>query len=195
MAGHQLIYAHLASLARRLPANAVNELADGLIETWQHHLAAGLPAEHAAHAAIAEFGTVDQITEAFVANCPARRTARTLLTTGPIVGACWGASLAVAHAWTWPVPAPAAIAIMVLLLAVVVALAISATSRTSYRRARLGTAGALGIITLDATMLATVLLLAPTPAWPMLLAISVSLARIGVTLRSRPAVWQSPPPA
>jgi hypothetical protein len=82
-------------------------------------------------------------------------------------------------------------AVVVTLLAAVAALLTSATSRTSYRRARLGTAGALGIVALDATMLATVLLLAPTPVWPMLLAIPASLARIGLTLRSLPTAHAS----
>ena len=41
MASHQLIDDYLARLAQRLPADAVDELADGITETWQHHLAAG----------------------------------------------------------------------------------------------------------------------------------------------------------
>lgn len=35
MASHHLIQEHLAELARHLPADTVDELADGLIETWQ----------------------------------------------------------------------------------------------------------------------------------------------------------------
>jgi hypothetical protein len=190
VAGHELITAHLAALARRLPADAVDELADGLVETWQQHLAAGLPPTRAAHAAVDEFGTVDQIVGAFVTHCPARRTARTLLATGPLAGVCWGATLASAHAWTWPVPTVAVAVGGAVLVAVVAALVASATSRTSYRRARLGTAGSLGLAALDATMLATVLILAPAPVWPMVAAVPVSLARIGLTLgvlRTAPA--------
>jgi hypothetical protein len=191
VASHQLIDEHLAVLARRLPADAVDELGDGLTETWQHHLAAGLPPADAARAAIGEFGTVDQITEAFVSNCPGRRTARILLATGPIAGACWGTSLAAAQAWTWPVPVPAAVVIAAALLVVVAALVTSATSRTSYHRARLGTAGGVGLAALDLTMLAAVGLLAPTLVWPLLIAIPVSLARIGLTLRLLPAARAS----
>ncbi|WP_328421545.1 permease prefix domain 1-containing protein [Micromonospora sp. NBC_00389] len=186
MASHQLIDAHLGVLARRLPADAVYELADGLTETWQHHLAAGLPPADAARAAIAEFGSVDQITDAFVAQSPSRRTARVLLATGPIVGACWGASLVAADAWSWRVPAPAAVVFGLALLAVVAVLILSATSRRSYRRARLGDAGGLGLVALDLAMVAAALLVAPTPVWPMLVAVPVSLARIGLTLRSLP---------
>lgn len=186
MASHPLIDTHLAALARQLPADAVDELADGLTETWHHHLAAGRPPADAARAAIAEFGSATQITDAFVTNCPGRRTARMLLATGPFVGLCWGASLVIGRAWNWPVPRPVALAAVVALLAVVAALVTSATSRRSYRRARLGTAGGIGLVAVDLTMLAAVILVAPTVVWPMLVAVPVSLARIGLTLRSLP---------
>ena len=42
MAGHQLIDDYLTSLARRLPDEVVDELADGLAETFQHHRDTGL---------------------------------------------------------------------------------------------------------------------------------------------------------
>jgi hypothetical protein len=187
MAGHQLIDAHLAALARRLPAGTVDELADGLTETWQRRVSDGLPPAPAAHAAIAEFGTPDQIVEAFVVESPGRRTARMLLATGPLVGACWGTGLLASDVRTWPVPAPAAALFALALLAVVAALATAATSRHSYRRTRLGAAGGIGLVALDVTMLIAALLLAPILAWPMLVAVPASLARIGLTLRRLPA--------
>jgi hypothetical protein len=61
MASHQLIDTYLADLRQRLPA----EVADGLTDTWQHHLATGASVRDAARAAIAEFGTTTQITAAF----------------------------------------------------------------------------------------------------------------------------------
>jgi hypothetical protein len=186
MAGHHLIDAYLADLARHLPADPVDELADGLHETWQRHLASGMTPALAARAAIAEFGTPDQVTHAFVTQAPGRRTAMTLLASGPLVGACWGTALITAKAWTWPVPTPAAAVFAVLLLAAVAALAAAATSRRSYRRTRLGAAGGVGIVMLDTTMLTAVFFLAPAPVWPMFIAVPVSLARIGLTLRSLP---------
>jgi hypothetical protein len=186
MASHELIDAHLAALARRLPSDAVDELTDGLVESWQHHRAAGLATADAARAAIAEFGTAEQIADAFVAQSPGRRSARTLLATGPLVGACWGASLGYAHAWTWPVPAPAAAGFAATLVVVVAVLVAAATSRHSYARARLGVAGGLGLVALDVAMLVAVPLLAPTLVWPMLAAIVASLARVGLTLRALP---------
>lgn len=186
MAGHQLIDAHLAALARRLPADAVDELADGLNETWQHHLSVGLPPAAAARAAIAEFGTVPQIVAAFVAQSPGRRTARLLLATGPLVGGSWGASLLVGQVWAWPVPPFAAVAYGLLLIVVVATLLAAATSRHGYRRARLGCIAGAALAGLDLTMLAAVALLAPAVVAPMLLAVPASLTRIAITLLRLP---------
>jgi hypothetical protein len=186
MARHQLIDAYLADLARRLPADTVDELADGLVETWQRHLVTGATPAVAAHAAVAEFGSPQQVADAFVAQAPGRRTARLLLATGPVIGLCWGASFVAAKAWTWHVPAPAAGAFALILIASVAALVGAATSRHSYRRTRLGGAGALALLVLDAATLAAVLLLAPALVWPMAAAIPASLARIGVTVQTLP---------
>jgi hypothetical protein len=186
MAGHHLIDEHLATLARHLPAGVVDELADGLLETWQRHLDAGLTPDEAAQAAITEFGSPAQIAGAFVTQSAGRRTARTLLATGPLVGVCWGVSLVVGRVWTWPVPALAAAGFGLGLFAVIAALIAAATSRRSYRRTRLGEAGGFGLIILDAVMVAAVLLVAPVLVWPMLAAIPASLARIGLTLRALP---------
>ena len=95
-------------------------------------------------------GTPEQITDAFVAQAPSRRTALLLLATGPVAGACWGASLIQSRAWTWPIPHPAAIAFGSALLLVVATLAAAATSRHSYRRTRLAGVGGLGLLMLDA---------------------------------------------
>jgi hypothetical protein len=184
MAGHQLIEGCLAELRRRLPDEVVDELADGLAETWHHHLDTGRSNEDAARAAIAEFGTTEQITAAFVTSAPGRRIARILLATGPLAGICWGTSLIAARVWTWPVPTAAAVLFVLALLGVVAALAAAASSRRSYRRTRLGGLGGLGLLVLDTAMLAGVFLLAPALVWPMAIAVPVSVARIGLTLRT-----------
>jgi len=183
MASHQLIDAYLDELSRRLPADAVDELADGLHETWRHHLDQGLTSAEAAVAAIAEFGTPTQVNDAFVTHATGRRAARLLLATGPIVGVCWGTSLIAAHAWTWSIPATAASLYATALLSVVACLIAAATSRHDYRRTRLGHIGAAGLVALDAVMLAAVVLAAPILVWPMVIAIPVSLVRMGLTLR------------
>lgn len=186
MAGHQLIGDYLTDLRHRLPPDAVDELADGVAETYAHHHAAGLTPADAARAAISEFGTPAQITDAFVAQAPGRRVALILLATGPIAAACWAASLVASQAWTWPVSRLTAAAFGLALIAAVATLAAAATSRHSYRRTRLAAAGGIGLIVLDAAMLAAALLVAPTPVWPMAVAIPASLARIGLTLRALP---------
>jgi hypothetical protein len=186
MASHPLIEAQLDELAGRLPAEAVDELADGMLETWHRHLDQGLPATEAAHAAIAEFGAAPQIVDAFVEHAGGRRTAQILLATGPIVGACWGASLITAKAWTWPVPAVAAAGFAVSLLTVVACLVAAATSRHNYHRTRLGDLGAVGLVTLDVAMIAAVVMAAPALVWPMVLAVPASLIRVATTLRRVP---------
>lgn len=186
MASHQLIDAYLAQLRHRLPAGAVDELADGVAEAWHHHLATGRSGEDAARATIAEFGTTEQITAAFVTSAPGRRIALILLATGPLVGICWGTSLIAARAWTWPLPIGAAVLFALVLLAAVAALAVAASSRRSYRRTRLGGLGGLALLGLDAAMLTAVIVLAPALVWPMAVAVPVSIARIGLTLRALP---------
>jgi hypothetical protein len=49
-------------------------------------------------------------------------------------------------------------------------------------------AGIIGAIGLDAAMLATITVVAPVFVWPMVVATSASLARIGFTVRALSAV-------
>lgn len=184
MADHVLITAHLAQLDGRLPGSAVDELADGLLATYEHHLARGLDPTAAAAAATDEFGRPDEIVAAFVRQSPGRRTALALLMTGPILAVCWGPSLVIGHAWTWPIPRLAAIAFGVVLLVVVATLAAAATSRDNYGRARLARIGVIGLPLLDTAMLAVVVLAAPTMVWLMAVAIAASLTRIILTTRT-----------
>jgi hypothetical protein len=186
MASHPVIDAYRARLARTLPSETVDELTDGLLETWEHHLTDGLRPEHAARAAIADFGDADRVADEFVAQAPGRRMARLLLATGPIMGVCWGTSLIAAKVWTWPIPPVAGAAYGTALLAVVAFLLVAATSRHSYRRTRLGLAGAGWLCVLDAAMIVAVATIAPTVVWPMTIAIPASLARIGFSIRSMP---------
>lgn len=185
MASH-LIDDYLSALAGRLPADAVEELADGLIETNQHHLAHGLDAEHAAQAAIAEFGAPDVVVAAFVHQSAGRRAARAMLVSGPAVGICWSASLIAGHAWTWAIPLPVKIGAGATLVAVVATLAIAATGRRSYRRTKISAIGGIGLILLDLTMLTAVLLAAVPIVWPMTLAIPASATRLALTTRAMP---------
>jgi len=192
MPGNQLIDAYLLQLARQLPADVVDELADGLGETYQRHLAGGADPQSAARAALAEFGDAAEITTAFTLQSPGRRTARMLLATGPVVGACWAAALIAGHAWTWPVPALVRLGLGLLLLTVAATLVIAGTRRASYARTRATVvAGGLAILALDAAALAGATVTAPMLAWPLAVAACASLTRIGLTLRALPTVISS----
>jgi hypothetical protein len=188
MASHHLIEQYLAELARRLPADAVDELADGLAETYRHHLSHSPDPNAAARSAIAEFGDPMTVTHAFTRQAPGRRLALMLLATGPAVGICWGVSLLLGRAWAWPIVAPVRLAFGLALLAVVATLVTAATSRHHYARPRVTAIGGVGLIALDTAMLGVVLLAAPTLVWPMAVAIPASLARIVLTARALPRV-------
>jgi hypothetical protein len=87
MAEHELISTQLNILAVRLPAPAVDELADGLYEAYETQLAEHRDPDAAAHLALAQFGDADTVTAAFIRHSPWRRTALALLATGPLIGA------------------------------------------------------------------------------------------------------------
>ncbi len=188
MADHELIDGYLRDVRRRLPADAVDELADGLSETYAARLAREGDPAAAAAASIAEFGAPDLVAAEFVRQAPGRRVALALLATGPGVGACWGAALIAGHAWTWHVPVPARVAFGVVLLGTITMLAVAATARRGYARTRLAAVAGGALVGLDAVMLGSVAALAPVLAWPMAVAVPVSLARIGLTLRALPRV-------
>jgi hypothetical protein len=187
VASHRLIDDYLARLAGRLPAEVMDELADGLIETWQHNLDQGRGPDEAAQVAIAEFGPAERVADEFVAQSPGRRAARLMLASGPIMAICWGPSLVAAKVWTWPVPRPAAAAYALVFFAVVVALLVAASSRHSLRRTQAGLAGSFVLMGLDAAMVTAAVALTPAFVWPMAVAIPASLARIGLGLRLLPA--------
>src|SRR4051812_27850025 len=96
---------YLDTLSGQLPGPVVEELADGLEETWRRYLCLGLAPEEAAAATVAEFGAPDVIVAEFARAHPGRRAARRLLAAGPVVGLCWAVALVTGRAWTWPVPA------------------------------------------------------------------------------------------
>lgn len=184
MAESSLITGYLAALSAQLPAPVVEELADGLDQTVGHYLGQGLDTDAAAEAAIAEFGPPRVILAAFTRASPARRAARRLLATGPIVAGCWAAGLLTSRAGSWPVPVEARIAFGVTLITAIGLLAIAALGSHYRSVGRAGTAGCIGIAALDSTMLIAVPLTAPAVAWPLVLAVTASVVRITCTART-----------
>lgn len=183
----RLISSYLAVLADQLPASIVEELADGLTETHRSYLRQGLAPDLAAKSAVAEFGEPEVIVAGFARLNPARRAARRLLGIGPAVGACWVAALVTGRAWA--IPLPARMVVVVALAAVIALLATSALG-TRYRlAARTGAAGFLGIIALDASLIAGVAFAGASLTWLLVVAVAASGARICYAARAlRPAL-------
>jgi hypothetical protein len=188
MADRDLIDSYLAELARRLPGEAVEELADGLEETFQHQLRLGLSPTDAAHTAIAEFGQPVLVTAAFAHESSGRRTAIALLVTAPVFAGLWGTTLISAHAWNWQIPAAVTLAFGATLLAVAATLAIVARSNNPTTTRLAGPASA-ALVLLDLGMLTAVAVAAPAVTWAMALAIPASLIRVAMAGRNLPRVF------
>ena len=177
---------YLAALHRRLPAAIAEEAADGLIQTFEHQIAAGAGEQEAARAALAEFGDLATVVGEFTRQAPGRRAARLLLATGPVAGLCWAAALIAGRAWTWPVPATVRLSFGAILLLAVLALLAAATSRHSYQRTRLTALSAPALIILDATAITAAVLTGPALTWALGIAVGVSLGRITFTAWTLP---------
>lgn len=184
MSEPRLISDYLAMLAAELPASIIDELADGLAETYQSYLRQDLAPDLAAEHAVTKFGDPHVIITEFARVNPARRGARRLLLTGPVVGGCWAAVLITGRAWAWPIPLAARIGFGLALLTVI-GLLTAAARGARYRAAtRAGIAGCLGITALDAAMIAGVMLALPSMTWITLAAISASTARIMLSMQA-----------
>ncbi|NUR87867.1 MAG: hypothetical protein HOY71_27600 [Nonomuraea sp.] len=190
MAGHRLIADQLTILAARLPARAVDELADGLEETYAAHLTRTGDPDLAAREAIAEFGDADTVTAAFVRDSPSRRSALLLVAIGPVVGVTWATLLISSHGWTWAPPLGDRILYGAALLAVVATLLLTLRGKLAYRRNRRAMVGAsIGTMLLDGLMVGFAL--ASGLAWPLTIGVAASLIRIALTARGLPAVLRS----
>jgi hypothetical protein len=183
MSGSGLIADYLDVLSGQLPGPVVEEVADGLEETYRRYLRLGLAPAAAAEAAVAEFGDPRLIVAAFARTHPARRAARRLLAIGPVVGACWIMALVTGRAWTWSVPAMIGIVPGLALVTAGTLLGVAASS-TRYRSvARSGTAGCIGVMMLDLTMITGVILADPAPSAAAGLAMTLSAARFAFGAR------------
>jgi HAAS len=77
---------------RRRRAQILAELRDGLNQATEEHLAAGMSAQQAQTAAVAQFGSPPAVADAFageLATAYARRTLALYVLTGPLVGIWW----------------------------------------------------------------------------------------------------------
>jgi hypothetical protein len=183
MPGPGVIADYLAHLSGQLPAPLVEELADGLDETYRRYLGLGLAPDAAAHAAVAEFGDPELIAAEFTRVHPVRRAARALLRIGPVVGTCWVVALVTGRAWTWSVPLTAGIVVGMVLVVAVALLTVAARSTRYRSAARAGVAGCAGTAALDASMIAGVLVADPAVRSAVIVAMAASVVRLGFSTR------------
>jgi hypothetical protein len=182
----RLIRGYLQVLASQLPASIVDELADGLTETYGFYLSRGLSAEAAAEAAVQEFGSPEEILAGFARVNPARRAARRLLGLGPVVGGCWVAALVTSR--VWPGPLPARVGVSLALLASIGLLAVAALVRRYRVSVFSGRAGFAGFAALDTALIVGVVILAGSLTWVTALAMAGSMVRLALCARAlRPA--------
>jgi hypothetical protein len=179
-----LITGYLAALSADLPAGIVDELADGLDQTRRQYLELGQDPDAAAQSAIADFGEPQVIVDAFTRASPARRTARKLLASGPVAGACWGTALITGRAWRWPVPVEARVVLGLALMTVIALLAAAAFGRRYRSVSRSGAAACLAIVALDSAMVVAAVLVVPALIWPLIAAIFVSAIRATFAART-----------
>jgi hypothetical protein len=194
---HATVAAYLDDLATRLRGTRrrreqiVAELRDGLDDATDQHIAAGLTADQAAAAAIAQFGTPQRVADAFAGELTtayARRTIARYVATGPLVGIWW---LLLLNPDPWRTGLIALIAAIPVLPLIAIAIAtaggtIATTGRlirwlpeTSPHRALTAVIAIAALSTIgDLTMLS--LLAASTTAGRPLAAIAIaaSLARV-----------------
>jgi hypothetical protein len=188
-----LIRGYLAGLAARLPASVVEELADGLTETYRFHRSRGLPPDEAAAAAVAEFGPADEIAAGFAEVNPARHAARRLLGMGPVVGACWVAALLtsrVGRGWAgWITPGPAWGVAGLTLAGLIGLLAVAALGQRYRLAGATGVAGCFGFAALDAALILIAIFVLTPVNWVTAVAMAASAGRIAITARLlRPAL-------
>jgi hypothetical protein len=180
----RLIRDYIATVSGHLPASIAEELADGLTETYHSRLRDGQAPHLAARSAIAEFGESDLIIAEFTRQNPARRGARRLLTTGPLVGACWAAALITSHAQAWQIPVAVRLVLGVTLAAVIAVFAIAARGTRYQLSTWTALAGCTGITAIDISVITGVLVAAPAITWITIAAIAASTARITFSTRT-----------
>ena len=115
---------------------------------------------------------------------PARRGARRLLLTGPVVGGCWAAVLITGRAWAWPIPLLGRIGFGLVLLTVIGLLATAALGTRYRAAARAGIAGCVGIAAIDTVAVTSVMLASPYVTPVMIGAMAGSTARIALSVQT-----------
>jgi hypothetical protein len=199
--GSAQLAAYLTDLAARLrgPRHRrqaiLTELRDGLEHATGDHLAAGLPPDQAAAAAIAQFGTAQAVADAFggeLATAYARRTIAWYIATGPLVGIWW---LLLLHPSPWRTGLIALVAAIPVIPLIVLAIAtaggtLATTGRLMRWLPETGPHGALAATTTIAALciigdltIISVFVASAMPTRPLaVVAIAASLTRIACSI-------------
>ncbi|MEV5123712.1 permease prefix domain 1-containing protein [Streptomyces decoyicus] len=91
----------------RIKARMIEEIHDGLTDTVEAHTREGMTYQRAAHQAVAEFGTLDELVPSCqreLAIAQARHTARAVALTAPSLVACWYLAWTTNHDQPWQLP-------------------------------------------------------------------------------------------
>ncbi|MCM4081209.1 permease prefix domain 1-containing protein [Paractinoplanes hotanensis] len=206
MAGHglnpttgsrTLVAAYLDDLGTKLPgprrhrSQILIELRDGLDVATEVHLAAGMTAERAQAAAVAQFGSPQEVADAFAGELTttyARRVVATYIATGPLVGIWWLLLLRPDPWQTGPIAMIAAIpALPLIAIAIAVAGGALATTgrlmrwlpETSPQGAAAATIAVAGVsVAADLTMIGLLAASATASALLAIMAVATSVSRI-----------------
>lgn len=181
----EYVAALTAALRGPAPAKSrmIEEMRDGLADTAAAYAGAGMPSDRAAHQALREFGTVDELLPSCqreLTIAQARHTARAVALTAPLLMVCWYLARTVGDDQGWQLPIVARLlAVLLACVAIVAALLAAATlAATSTLGRWLPTPRRLPLVvawvgtTASAAMAATALALAVASAlaedWPLL---------------------------
>lgn len=179
-------------------AAVMMEIGDGLLETVASYRERGLPEQEAICSAIAEFGEPHRIAAAFQPELCARqvrRSALTLMTSGPVVGIAWLVGVVVAampparHHLSGPWWALPVVGVAIVIGIPGLMIAITATGRVGLRLtfpprlpAKAVSIASVAAVTADATMLTIaglyLSMTADSPVLPLVPAIVASLVRM-----------------
>jgi hypothetical protein len=179
------------------------ELRDGLEQATEDNIAAGLPSEQAAAAAINQFGTPEAVADAFsgeLATAYARRTIALFIVTGPLVGIWWLLLLQPSPWRTGLIALLAAIPVLpLLIIAIATAGGTLATTgrlmrwlpETGPRRALAATTAIAAICIIGDLTVITMFMVSDAPTRPLaVIAIAASLTRIACSITTvRHATW------
>ena len=178
----RLIRGYLEVLAAQLPGPIVEELADGLTETHRSYLARGLSPDPAAEAAVAEFGSAEEILAGLRPGEPGPASrppaARARPGGGRLLGGGAGDQPGLARAVAGPGCAGPCAGFLHRV----------AGGGGAGRRYRVafysGVAGCVGFAALDASLIVGVLVVAGVASWVTAIAMAFSSARIAFCARA-----------